>query len=61
MEPYNDAGWTITEYDALIDEAKSTNGSSKYVWMLCIKQKKSISSEMPIIPIYFYTKPYMVK
>ncbi|WP_260320063.1 MULTISPECIES: peptide ABC transporter substrate-binding protein [Peribacillus] len=57
---YNDAGWSNKEYDKLLNEAKSTMEPKERMDALH-KAEKVMIDEMPILPVYFYTKPYMVK
>ncbi|MED3790438.1 peptide ABC transporter substrate-binding protein [Peribacillus frigoritolerans] len=57
---YNDAGWSNKEYDNLLKEAKSTMDPKERMDALH-KAEKVMIDEMPILPVYFYTKPYMVK
>ncbi|MGE7906527.1 peptide ABC transporter substrate-binding protein [Peribacillus sp. NPDC094092] len=57
---YNDAGWSNKEYDSLLKKAKSTMEPKERMAALH-KAEEVMIEEMPILPIYFYTKPYMVK
>ncbi|MFD4817906.1 peptide ABC transporter substrate-binding protein [Peribacillus butanolivorans] len=57
---YNDAGWSNKEYDSLLKEAKSTMEPKERMAALH-KAEEVLIDEMPILPVYFYTKPYMVK
>ncbi|MED3691837.1 peptide ABC transporter substrate-binding protein [Peribacillus butanolivorans] len=57
---YNDAGWSNKEYDSLLKEAKSTMEPKERMAALH-KAEEVMIEEMPILPVYFYTKPYMVK
>lgn len=57
---YNDAGWSNKEYDNLLKEAKSTMEPKERMAALH-KAEKVLIEDMPILPVYFYTKPYMVK
>ena len=57
---YNDAGWSNKEYDNLLKEAKSTMDPKERMDALH-KAEKVLIEDMPILPVYFYTKPYMVK
>ncbi|WP_028391341.1 peptide ABC transporter substrate-binding protein [Bacillus cihuensis] len=58
--PHNDANWKNAEYDQLIKEAKQTMDQQVRMDNMH-KAEKLLMAEMPIIPIYFYTKPHMVK
>jgi len=56
----NDTGWGNKEYDRLISVAKST--MDQEVRMKAMRDAETIlMDEMPIIPIYFYTKPFTQK
>ncbi|MDW7615027.1 peptide ABC transporter substrate-binding protein [Peribacillus sp. SIMBA_075] len=57
---YNDAGWSNKEYDNLLKEAKSTMEPKERMAALH-KAEEVLIEDMPILPVYFYTKPYMVK
>ncbi len=58
--PYNDASYANPEYDKLINEAK--NSADQKVRMDAMKKAETILMEdMPIVPIYYYTMPYVVK
>ncbi|WP_236712649.1 peptide ABC transporter substrate-binding protein [Peribacillus muralis] len=57
---YNDSGWSNKDYDNLLKEAKSTMDPKERMDALH-KAEKVMIDEMPILPVYFYTKPYMVK
>mgnify|MGYP001191696964 FL=1 len=58
--PHNDANWSNAEYDELIKLAKSTMDQEKRMEAMH-KAEEMLIDEMPIIPIYFYTKPFTVK
>lgn len=51
----NDCGFSNSEYDNLISSAKKENDSVKREEMLK-KAEDILMDEMPIIPLYFYTK-----
>lgn len=56
----NNTGWSNAEYDRLIAEAKATADNT--VRMANMHRAEEIlADEMPIIPIYYYTKPQMLK
>lgn len=57
---YNDANWKNAEYDKWITEAKQTMDQQVRMENMH-KAEKLLMDEMPIIPIYFYTKPHTVK
>jgi oligopeptide transport system substrate-binding protein len=58
--PYNDARFKNSEYDKLISTAKSTLDQAERMEAMHAAEK-ILMDEMPIIPIYFYTKPYVLK
>lgn len=56
----NDTGWLNPEYDDLINKAKTNKDN--WLRMTIMHQAEEILMEdMPISPIYFYTRPIMVK
>ncbi|MCT8138008.1 peptide ABC transporter substrate-binding protein [Anaerobacillus sp. CMMVII] len=58
--PFNDARFNNSEYDKLVELAQSTMDQS--VRMKAMHDAHEIlMEEMPVIPIYFYTKPYTLK
>ncbi|KGX85602.1 peptide ABC transporter substrate-binding protein [Pontibacillus litoralis] len=58
--PYNDANWSNEEYDTLIQTAKTTMDPAERMDAMH-KAEQILMDEMPVMPIYFYTKPYTVK
>lgn len=56
----NYSGWANPQYDKLIDQAKNT-AEPKARMQLLHQAEKLLMSEMPIAPIYFYTRPYLIK
>ncbi|MGE5549426.1 MAG: peptide ABC transporter substrate-binding protein [Bacteroidota bacterium] len=54
----NDTGWGNKQYDAYIDQAKAT-GDPKIRIKAMHDAEKILMDEMPIMPIYFYTRPYL--
>lgn len=56
----NNTGWSNAEYDRLIAQAKSTADNSIRMANMH-KAEEILADEMPIIPIYYYTKPQMLK
>lgn len=56
----NHTGWSNARYDRLIAEAQSTADPAKRIRALQ-EAEKLLMEEMPIIPIYFYTRVYMEK
>ena len=57
---YNDARYSNPEYDALIDAAKKEMDPAKRSEQMH-KAEEVLINDMPIIPIYFYTKPFLTK
>ena len=54
----NDTGWGNKQYDQLIDRAK-TSGDPKVRIKAMHDAEIILMNEMPIMPIYFYTRPYL--
>lgn len=57
---FNDANWGNKEYDELVKKAK-TSMDQKERMEAMHKAEEILMDEMPIVPIYFYTKPFTVK
>lgn len=57
---FNDVNYNNPEYDALLDEAKSTIDQNVRMEAMR-KAEKMFMEEMPVIPVYFYTQPYVLK
>lgn len=56
----NDTGWGNTQYDQYVATAKSTDDQT--VRMDAMHKAEAILMEqMPIVPIYFYTRPELIK
>jgi len=56
----NDTGWSNATYDKLIDQARVTaDPNARYE--LFQQAEDLLLDECPIIPIYFYTKPYLIR
>lgn len=53
----NNTGWGNAEYDRLVKEAKATADNDIRMPNMH-KAEKLLMDEMPIIPVYFYSKPY---
>ena len=58
--PFNDANWSNAEYDKHVNIAKSSMDTKERMEAMH-KAEEILMDEMPIIPIYFYTKPFSVK
>jgi oligopeptide transport system substrate-binding protein len=56
----NDTGWKNKAYDAEVNKAKQSS-DQKVRMQAMHNAEKILMDEMPIMPIYFYTKPYTVK
>jgi oligopeptide transport system substrate-binding protein len=56
----NYSRWANSAYDKLIDKAKNTTNAKLRLQTLH-QAEKLLMNEMPIIPIYFYTRPYIMK
>lgn len=54
----NTTGWSNAEYDRLLDAAKNTD-DQKVRFDAMHKAEKILLDEMPIMPLYFYTKTIM--
>ena len=57
---FNDANWSNKEYDSNIKLAKTSMDPKERMEALH-KAEEILIDEMPIIPLYFYTKPHAVK
>jgi oligopeptide transport system substrate-binding protein len=56
----NYSRWENSEYDKLIDKAKNAT-NPKLRLQTMHEAEKLLMNEMPIIPIFFYTRPYVMK
>jgi oligopeptide transport system substrate-binding protein len=56
----NDTGWKSKAYDAEVNKAKMSNDPATRMQAMH-NAEKILFNDMPIMPIYFYTKPYAVK
>ena len=54
----NDTGWSNPSYDALIQQAR-TAGSEPERMKLMQEAEKVILTELPVVPIYWYTRVYL--
>ena len=58
--PQNDPKWSNAKFDELLKKAKTE--TDQKVRMDSMKEaEKIMMEEMPVIPIYFYTQPYVTK
>jgi oligopeptide transport system substrate-binding protein len=55
----NDSQWKSTDYDALIEKSKVTTGKERFDTLYAAE--KMMMDENIILPIYYYTDPFMVK
>lgn len=56
----NNTGWSNAEYDRQIKEANST-GDQKVRVQAMHKAERILMDEMPLMPIFFYTHPVLIK
>ncbi|WP_018085953.1 peptide ABC transporter substrate-binding protein [Desulfurispora thermophila] len=56
----NQTGWSNPEYDKLVRQANSS-GDQKVRMEAMHKAEKLLMDEMPVMPIYFYTNPNLIK
>lgn len=58
----NETGWSNKGYDALITKAKTTDAGNPKARMADMHNaEKLLMDRMPIMPIYFYTQPLLIK
>jgi len=57
---FNDAEYSNPEYDKLVLEAKSTV-DQKVRMENMRKAEQMLMADMPVVPVYFYTRPYVQK
>ncbi len=55
----NDTGWSNQEYDSLLEEALAQSDQAKR-YEVYQRMEKILMDELPIIPIYVYTRPYLL-
>lgn len=55
----NDAKWSNAEYDKLIKNVKATGDPEKRFADM-YKAQEILGEDLPIIPIYFYSDPYLI-
>jgi oligopeptide transport system substrate-binding protein len=56
----NDTGWSHPKYDNLLRQAQNT-GNLQIRLLLLHQAEKILMNELPVMPIYFYTRPYIIK
>lgn len=57
---YNDANWSNADYDKYIQDGRTNMDEAKRMESMH-KAEEVLIEEMPIMPIYFYSKPYALK
>ena len=55
----NTTGWSNSEYDQLIDSAKTSTGQMRFDELHMAQD--ILMNEMPIIPLYYFSDAYMIK
>jgi oligopeptide transport system substrate-binding protein len=58
--PENNSGFSNTVYDGFINDANATNDNAKRLGLFQ-SAEKVLMDQMPVMPIYYYTKPYALK
>lgn len=56
----NQSGWSNEEYDGLLAEASAIKDTSARMDAL-FEAEKILMSEQPVIPVYYYSNPYLEK
>jgi oligopeptide transport system substrate-binding protein len=57
---FNDTNWSNPEYDSIIEAARALPDRSQR-FALYQKAEAILLRDMPIIPIYFYTRHYLIR
>lgn len=57
---FNDANYNNPEYDALIDAIKASPDQA-FRFEKMREAESMLMEDMPVVPVYFYTLPYLVK
>lgn len=57
---FNDANYNNPEYDALIDSIKASPDQA-FRFEKMREAENMLNEDMPVVPVYFYTLPYLVK
>lgn len=55
----NHTGWSNPEYDALVSQAVRTNDASRRMGLLA-EAEAILLQEMPVLPLFYYVKNYLV-
>ncbi|MFD2444736.1 peptide ABC transporter substrate-binding protein [Bacillus sp. CGMCC 1.16607] len=58
--PYNDVNYSNREYDALVNKAKTVMDPEIRMDAMH-KAEEILMNDMPIVPIYYYTRPHVYK
>lgn len=59
-ENNNDTNWSSKDYDALVKDANSTGDQEKRMAAMH-EAENLLMKDLPIMPIYYYTKPCLIK
>jgi len=57
----NQTGWSNAEYDKQIKEIANKSGDQKVRIPAMHAAEKTLMEDMPIMPIYYYTLPWVIK
>src|SRR5690606_27508440 len=55
----NNTGWSNSEYDSILDRASREFDPRRRMELLA-EAEEILLSEMPVIPLFFYTSPYLL-
>ncbi|MGI6492152.1 MAG: peptide ABC transporter substrate-binding protein [Pelotomaculum sp.] len=58
--PNNQAGWSNEAYDGLLQEANA-NADNNARMQSMLQAERILMNELPVVPIYYYTNPYLEK
>ncbi len=56
---FNRSGWSDPEYDRLYDEVMNTADETRRL-ALMQQMERILTDAMPILPVYYYTRPYLL-
>jgi len=56
---FNRTGWSDPEYDRLYEEVMNTADETRRL-ALMQRMERILTDAMPILPVYYYTKPYLM-
>ncbi len=57
----NETGWSNAEYDRLCRAGRQTRATRRVRYAAYQKAEAILVDEMPIIPIYIYTRPRLIR